>query len=442
MTQTKADPYAGYTLIDPNATSAPRAELVDRPDISTVAPNIENQDAATFAGLTADHALRTTHAQNVPMDAGKYLDIYDKALQDANQYRSHLAESQHAKQLEETFKLIEAQPGGLEEQKARLAAQTELLKKQAEQGPSAVAEAARQRALPGQTGGTTGLISAPSPQQQKDWSAYTEGFNNLKDLHTLFDAMATKTVGAGSAVGSLAGFTTKLTDLTSPEARVYHAYVDSSLIPLAKSIMGDAAVTAGKETVQGAMTEALPTNVDNLQTGGAKMYMFYKRALDKFQTERNMARQNGVDTSSIDTTLNDFRSFFDSPRVQKYNPLNAQPLVQGGTSPQAQATVSNVQAGALAGTNPVQQSPAPGALAVAPSPEALAVAQEQADVYKQANAPPKAGYTPLLPAPSTLPETANAVWDWLQKQGANPSVVAPASSKMAPPQGTDQSLFP
>jgi|SRR5215469_13540243 len=353
-TKTKPDPLQGWT--DPDAVPAPRAELVQTsgPDSSTSKPDIDNQDPAVFAGITADHALRVIHAQ-VPgamIDTGKYLDIYNQALKDAVSYRSRLAEQQKSKQLEETFKVLEAAPGGIEEQKAQIAAKKELLETQAKEGPSATAAAAAGGNLPGGSG-TTGIIKAPTPQQQKDWSAYTEGFHNLQDLHALFNSMATKTVGAGGPGQSLAGLATKLTDLTSPEARVYHAYVDSSLIPLAKSIMGDAASTAGKETVQGAMTEALPTNVDTLATGGQKMYMFYKRALDKLQTERDMARRNGTDTSSIDTALNDFHSFMDRPEVKQYNPLSSnQPLVIAGNSDQTRKTTQNVQQGAMDGTNP------------------------------------------------------------------------------------------
>jgi hypothetical protein len=73
--------------------------------------------------------------------------------------------------------------------------------------------------------------------------------------------------------------------------------------------------------------------------------------LDKMQTERDMARKNGVDTGSIDTTLNDFHSFFNSPDVQQYNPLKSQPLIQSGNSPEARTAMSQVQATANAGTN-------------------------------------------------------------------------------------------
>jgi hypothetical protein len=343
----KGGSAAGWTVVDPNAPQpAPRAEIVNQPSTAAanVMPDVRVHDPAIFAGLTADHALRVASAQQIPMDADKYFQIFDKAIQDANQYR--IAQAKVA-------------PGGEEAQRAQIQIQKELTQKQLEQGQSAVAEAARRGALPGQPGGgVPGVVSRPSEAQQKAFDSYTEGFHNLQDLHTLFDNMATKTVGAGGPFQSLAGATTRLTDLTSPEARVYHAYVDSSLIPLAKSIMGDAATTAGKETVQSAMTEALPTNVDTLQTGGQKIFMFYKRALDKMQIERDSARQNGVDTSSIDTALNDFHSFFNSNAVQKYNPL--QPLVQSGVSAQTQ-NAQNTQAAintrnaALAGTNAPQQ---------------------------------------------------------------------------------------
>lgn len=408
MPKAKADPYAGYTLLDPNAQPAPRAELIAKPDVSTIVPNIQVHDPATYAGLTADHAVRTLNAQGVAMTGDQYVDIFKKAQEDANQYRERQAE---------------AAPGGIEEQKAQLAAKTELLKKQAEQGPSAVAEAARRGALPGQTGGTTGLISAPDTQQKKDWPAYIEGFHNLQDLHKLFDSMATNTAGAGGPGQSLLGLTTKLTDITSPQARVYHAYVESSLIPLAKSIMGDAATTAGKETVQGTMIEALPTNVDTIQTGGQKMFMFYKRALDKVQTERDFARKNGVDTSSIDSDLNDFHSFFNSPEVQKYNPLTAQPLVQGGTSDTAKATTQNVAQGALAGTNQT---------ATTQTATTQPVANQGNVAPPPIPAPPEKTYPPITSDPGTA-EAMSPGARWLIESTQPSRIIPPRTPETPPP---------
>jgi hypothetical protein len=343
MAKAKADPYAGAVLVNPSEAPAPRAELVERPDISTVQPDLDKHDPTTYAGLTTDHALRTTHAQGAVMDSTEYFKIFDKALEDANNYRA---------------KQAELRPGGLEEQKAALAAKSALIQKQIEQGPSATAEALRRGAFPGQKdGGVTGTIKAPSEQQQKDWASYTEGFHTLQDMHILFDKMATKTVGAGGPAQSLAGATTKLIDLTSPEARVFHSYKESSLIPVAKSVFGDAATTAGRENVQNAMSDALPGPADTLQTGGQKMYTYYKRALDKLETERKMAHDNDINTVSIDGTINDFREFLNRPDVKKYDPTQAQPLVASGTSAQTQAAQDtqaaiNTRNAALAGTNP------------------------------------------------------------------------------------------
>jgi hypothetical protein len=77
-------------------------------------------------------------------------------------------------------------------------------------------------------------------------------------------------------------------------------------------------------------------------------------------TERKMAHDNGVNTDSIDGTINDFREFLDRPDVKKYDPTQAEPLVKSGTSAQTQAAQDtqaaiNTKNAALAGTNPPPQ---------------------------------------------------------------------------------------
>lgn len=345
-----ANTYSGWVLSE-EPQQAPRAELVEQPsNVANIAPDMDVHDPVTYGSLTADHALRQLHAQGIPVNFEQYIKIQDDAMKSAIEYQAHQREMAKSKAVEEFYKKQELQPGGIEEQKAKLATQAEETKKQLEQGPSATEAAAKGGNLPG--GPRPGLIKAPSEQQQKDWPAYVEGFHNLKDLSKLFEKMATTTAGAGGPLQSVAGLTSKITNLTSPEARIYHSYVDSSLIPLAKSIMGDAATTAGKETVQEAMKEALPNEADTVATGAQKLYMFYARAVDKMQTERDFARKNGFDTSSIDTELNDAQSWLKSPDVQKYNPLNSSPLIQPGTSPEANKAMAQVQNTANAGTNP------------------------------------------------------------------------------------------
>jgi hypothetical protein len=231
-----------------------------------------------------------------------------------------------------------------EKAKAIVEIQKQQAKEQWQQGPGAVAAAASQ---PG--GMAAGQITKMSDEQSNKMAGYLEGTHNLQNLHTLFDQMATNTVGAGGAIRSGLGLLTPLTNISSPQARTYHAYVESSLIPLAKGLMGDAATTAGRPDVSAKMEEALPTNGDNQQTGGQKSFMMLDRNINNLKTERDIMRQKGIDTSPIDGQILDAQKYYDSPEVQKYNPLKTQPVVQAGTSDQANATVANVNSGANAG---------------------------------------------------------------------------------------------
>ena len=334
--------------------TAPRAEFVALGD---QAPDITKHDPNTFAALTGQTALKTLYAQGLQPTADDIKGIYNKALDSANEYHKTVAQQQEQANLELQKRAAAVTSGTLsaeEKAKAIVEIQKQQAQKQWEQGPGAVAAAASQ---PG--GVAAGQIAKMSDEQSNKMAAYLEGTHNLQNLYTLFNQMATNTIGAGGTIKSGFGLATPLTNITSPEARTYHAYVESSLIPLAKGLMGDAATTAGRPDVSAKMEEALPTNVDNLQSGGQKIFMMLDRNIDNLKTERDIMRKKGVDTSPIDSQILDAQHYYESPEVQKYNPLNNQPVVQAGTSDQANATVANLNAGANAGVQ-VQPTPVPG----------------------------------------------------------------------------------
>lgn len=330
---------AGFQPTDDQGNVIVKKAQPAQQNVADIKPDMNVHDPVTYGSLTADHTLRQIHAQGLNMTPEDYLKVQEQAAQDARNFQAGQQKTAYEKQLEEAYKVIEAAPGGLEQRKAQIAAQSAQIQKQEEQGPGPTAEAIQEGVFPGQSkSGISAQIFKPSEQQQKDWPAYVEGFHNLQTMHQLFDNMATKTFGAGGPFQSAFGMTKPIIDKVSPEARLYNSYVESSLVPIAKSIMGDAATTAGKDTIQAALRDAFPNESDTGQTGGQKMFNFYQRALDKMQTERDFARKNGVYTGSIDTALNDFHSFFNSDAVQKYNPQHNQnqPLVGQGNSPQAQ----------------------------------------------------------------------------------------------------------
>jgi hypothetical protein len=162
-------------------------------------------------------------------------------------------------------------------------------------------------------------------------------------------------------VTSLAGLTTPIANLTSDAARTYHAYAESSLVPLAKGVMGDAATSAAKDRIQTNLLSGLPTISDSLASGGHKIYTLLDRNLNEMQTQRDLLRGNGYDTTSLDTKILDAQNYMKRPEVQMYNPFKRDAIVQSGTSDQANAAIANVNAGANAGVqvqNQAVQQPA------------------------------------------------------------------------------------
>jgi hypothetical protein len=330
-------------------------------------PDLTKHDPNTFAALTGQDYLKTLYAQGLMPVADDVKAVEAKALDTAINFHKAVAEGQAAANTDLQKRIAAVTPTftkdgvrmpSLTEQEEKAKALVEIQKQQAEtqwgQGAAAVAAA---QAQPG--GIAAGQVSKMTDEQTDKFASYLEGAHNIQNLHALFDAMARNTAGAGGALKSGLGLLTPITQLTSPEARTYHAYAESSVIPLAKGLMGDAATTAGRPDVSAKMLDAMPGNVDNLQSGGQKVFMMLDRNLDNLKTQRDLLRGKGIDTSAVDSKIMDVQRYFDSPDVQKYNPLK-NPVVQLGTSDQANATTAIVNAGASAGVQAPQTS-LPGA---------------------------------------------------------------------------------
>jgi hypothetical protein len=282
--------------------------------------------------------------------------IESEALKAANEFHARLAEQQSQAQLEIQKRQAAVASGTLSaEEKTRAA--VDIAKQQAQeqwkQGQSATTIAAAQ---PG--GISAGEVSRLPDADRAKMDAYLEGADNIQKLHLLFNKMVAASPLTGGVQGVIPGFQ-KIADLTSPEARAYHAYVESSLIPIARGTMGDAATTAGRENVQVAMTGALPTDADTVAKGGQLVYQMLDRNLQNMMTMRESARKTGFDTSPYDSRILDAQHYLNSPEVQQYNPFKTNPIVQVGNSDQANATIANATAGANAGVQvqnqPVQQ---------------------------------------------------------------------------------------
>lgn len=340
----------GSTLAD-FQEEAPKAQLVGDDD-----PDIVKHDPNTFAGLTAQKALKNMYAQGLSPTGDDIKGVYSKALEAANDYHRTLAQQAEAGNVELQKRQLALQSGlvGAEETtKAAIQQQKEQSQQQWAEGPSAEQAAAQQ---PG--GVAAGKVAALSEQQQKELAAVSQGFNSLQRMHGLFDRMVQNTATSGGELKSGFGFLSPVGQATSLEARDYHSYVDFNLVGLAKALQGDSASGASKDTIQASMKEALPNDTDNAISGGHKIYNMIDGSYQKLLAMRNSVAGK-QDTTNIDKTLVDMQSFMQQPQVQKYNALNAQnqPVVQLGNSQQAQSTIDNVNAGANAGLNPTQMAP-------------------------------------------------------------------------------------
>lgn len=332
-------------------------------------PDLTKHDPNTFAALTGQDYLKTLAAQGLMPVADDVKAVEAKALDTAINFHKSVAEGQAAANTELKKRIAAVTPSftkdgvripSLTEQEEQQKALVEVQKQQAEQqwgqGASAVAAA---QAQPG--GIVAGKVSAMTDEQSNKFASYLEGGHNIQNLADLFDQMANSGgVGQGGVLHSGLGLLTPIGNLTSPQARIYHAYAESSVIPLAKGLMGDAATTAGRPDVSAKMLDAMPNAQDNVQSGGQKIYMMLDRNINNLQTERDLLRKRGVDTSPVDSQILDLQSYINRPSIAKYNPKTQQPVVQVGTSDQANATTANVNAGANAGVQAPQAVPGAG----------------------------------------------------------------------------------
>jgi hypothetical protein len=325
--------------------AAPRAEFVALGDQQ---PDIVRHDPNTFAALTAQNTLKTLYAQGLQPTGDDIKGVYTKALETANDYHKTIASEQERSQQELARRQAAIASGTLsaeEKTRALVALQKEQAQQQWAQGPSAVAVAGSQ---PG--GFAAGQVKAMDRPDQKDFAGYIGAFHTIKNLHGLFQNMVEKTgFGAGGVGKSLLGMTTPIMNLTNDEARTYRAYAESSLVPLAKGVMGDAATSAAKDKIQENMLSGLPTITDDLVSGGHKIYALLDRNFNEMKTQRDLLHGNGIDTSSIDSQILDAKDYMDRPEVQALNPFRKEAPVKQGVSDQSKAVMDNLNVGANAG---------------------------------------------------------------------------------------------
>jgi hypothetical protein len=315
-----------------------------------VQPDMVKHDPNTFAALTAQSALKTMYQQGLSPTGDDIKGVYSKALDAANDFHKNLFEKQTEANLDIQKRQAAISTGTLAAEKTTESAVAQAQAEREEQfrqGPSAVAAAKAQ--------GNTGLVSRMSDADLTKLDGLSSAYDTTQNLHGYFKNMIQNTAGAGGVLSKGLGALFTQPELTSPQLRAFNAYLDGSLVPLGKGIFGDAAVAATKENIQAQMRDMLPNPTDNDQSGGQKIFMLKDRIMQNLQAMRDDRANAGFDTTPLDRKIAQFNSDFRSSATQKYNPLaNSQPLVQAGTSPQANATTASVNAGANAGIPPIQ----------------------------------------------------------------------------------------
>jgi hypothetical protein len=340
-----------------------------------VQPDMVKHDPNTFAALTAQNALKTMYQQGLSPTGDDIKGVYGKALDAANDYHKNLATQQEQANVEERKRLFELQPlpqlagESLVSAQAKETAKVEQAKQEQEeqfrQGPSAVAKAAQQ--------GNTGLVQKLPDADVSKLDGYAGAYETVNNLHSYFKNAIQNAPGTGGVLrGTIGGFFTQ-PNLTSPQARAFNAYLEGSISPIARGVLGDVPVSATKENIMERLgNKVLPDiSSDNDASGGQRIFMLKQRIMQNLQDFRDDRANNGFDTTAIDRQIGKFNSDFMSSATQKYNPLagGGQPLVQTGTSAQANATTASVNAGANAGitqpnaTGPVWNPNVPSPLA-------------------------------------------------------------------------------
>jgi hypothetical protein len=369
-------------------TEEPPGAFVQDPDVQ---PDMVKHDPNTFAALTGQSALKTLYQQGLSPTGDDIKAIEAKALESANDYHKTLAQQEQAASLEIQKRQALVQTGTLASEetiKAAIAQAKEEAQKQFEQGPGAVATAKAQ--------GGSGLIQRLPDADVSKLDGYAGAYDTVSNLHAYFKNGIQNTPGAGGVLRSLIGGFFTQPALTSPQYRAFKAYAEGSISPIARGVLGDVPVAATKENIM----ERLGTNVmpdidnDNDASGGQKVFLLKQRIMQNLQDFRDDRANNGFDTTAIDRQIGKFNSDFMSKTTQHYNPLanSGIPLVQTGTSAQANATIASTNAGANAGITPMRPTgpggtpstmptPAPSAQQTQPGPQPQTATQQSQDLW-------------------------------------------------------------
>jgi hypothetical protein len=223
-----------------------------------------------------------------------------------------------------------------------------------------------------------------------------------QQLGQAHQAMLQKTWGGGlGGIGGRIPLFSSVAQASSPEAIQFNAQVDNALVPLARGVFGDTGATAGKDTIQAMMKDALPNALDSQLVAQGKIYSLTQQTLNNLKTQRDLFKGH-YDTSALDSAIVDAQKTLDStPKqfipAQYGGSTDPNQVVQSGMSVPAQVTV-NTQLNTSANqgvTVPPPGSILPPPAAGQPAPPAQPTAGPPA--------PPAAATQPVQP--TTPPPT-------------------------------------
>lgn len=405
-----------------------------------VEPQIGQHTPEDYATLTTQQAIQRMHDQGLMPEVGKAQDIFTTALARAQDYQKTQAETsiEYQKQLQRLVPSIPTAAGkeslvSLEEkEKAQVAEQ----QRQFEQGPGAAATAAAQTAA-----GKPGLVQRLPEADQQKLDMLTHGYDAVNDLSSSFNYMMSgkpkvdqdghpvaPPTGTGGQWASLGGHLRWYADATSGTALNFDRQREQSMIPIARAVLGEVGATPTKaQMVDMALQMGLPRVQDDEETGNNQIYNYKKTILDQLQTLHDN-RVGTYDTSAIDAAIAKYNSDFRAPTTQAWNPIQTSKGVALGTSQIANATMNNLNQGALRGT-PQPQQAGGQAPSGAGSPTPLWAQGGQPGVVPQFNQPQQR-------YPTVANDTTQAPNDMASAMIGAPGAIKQGVQTVAPAIGT------
>jgi hypothetical protein len=330
---------------------APRADLVTVPDVQ---PDMTKHDPVTYAGLTGQRMLELQHNQGLLPTPDDIKAVEAKALEDANNYHRTVAEQAQKERSQLGARQAAVTPAvtqaGVPIPGSSIAEQEETVRRQSQEAQKQWEETSEIHALP--------------DADVAKLDAITNGYDAVNNLQQYFNKMMEKPhLGVGGQIKSLGGTMHVFADATSPEALAFSRAADAALVPIGRGVMGETGASPTKESmIDLAKTTTMPRIQDSDITGNQGSFQLKQRIMQNLYNMR-ANRLGHFDTTSIDRAIAKYGADFNSPDVQKYNPLlkTSNPLVQVGSSDQANAAIANVTTGANAGVqvqNQTVQQPA------------------------------------------------------------------------------------